>query len=66
MHTPVSVHYNELEKIQVNRSIVLMDAYLKHPDRFVNGISESKPVPNEVWSNKPEEKTQQVEIIKNI
>ena len=63
MHTPVSVHYNEHEKVQVKRSIVLMDAYLKHPERFVKGVSEPKPIPNEVWINKPEVKTQQVKIV---
>ncbi|NLW30973.1 MAG: hypothetical protein GXY77_05895 [Fibrobacter sp.] len=66
MHTPVSVHYNEYQKIQVKRSIVLMDAYLKHPERFVKGASEPKPVPNELWINKPEGKTQQVEMVTNI
>lgn len=66
MHTPVSVHYNEYQKIQVKRSIVLMDAYLKHPERFVKGASKPKPVPNEEWINKPEGKTQQVEMVTNI
>jgi len=43
-----------------------MDAYLKHQERFVNGVSEPKPVPNEVWSNEPEVKTQHVKMVKNI
>lgn len=43
-----------------------MDAYLKHPERFVKGASEPKPVPNELWINKPEGKTQQVEMVTNI
>ena len=46
--------------------LVLMDVYLKNPDRFVKGISEAKPVPNEVWINKPEVKIQQVETVTNI
>lgn len=54
MLTPESVHHGIYQQILEKRSIVLADAYMNHPERFVKGISGVKPLPQEVWINKPE------------
>lgn len=56
MLTPDNVHYNQFETILNARSVVLMNAYMDHPERFVKGIPSVKQVPKEVWINKPIEK----------
>lgn len=53
MMTPYSVHYGTAEKTLEQRSVVLMQAYMEHPERFVKGIPSVKTVPREVWINKP-------------
>lgn len=53
MLTPESVHFNQYHTILKSRSIMLVNAYLEHPERFVKGISSVKQVPTEVWINKP-------------
>lgn len=55
MLTPASVHYNTYQKVLEQRSIVLADAYMQHPERFVRGISDVKQVPDKVYINKPEQ-----------
>jgi putative transposase len=65
MLTPVSVHYGEYAPIQANRSIVLIEAYMKHPERFVKGISEIKEVPGKVWINKPVQPSLVSEVLQN-
>jgi len=42
MLTPTSVHYNTYQKVLEQRSNVLADAYMQHPERFVRGISDVK------------------------
>ncbi len=56
MLTPNDVHYNSSQKIINQRSTTLVNAYLVHPERFVNGVPSIKTVPKEVWINKPETK----------
>jgi putative transposase len=58
MMTPCCVHYGTAETIQKQRSVVLVKAYLDHPERFVNGMPSPKDVPREVWINKPNVKEQ--------
>jgi putative transposase len=53
MLTPDTVHYNHCESILNARSIILMNAYLDHPERFVKGVPSVEQVPKEVWINKP-------------
>lgn len=53
MLTPREVHYGAFEQTLNQRSIVLMNAYLEHPERFVRGVPAVQPVPTEVWINKP-------------
>jgi len=56
MLTPASVHYSSHEQVLEQRSIVLTEAYMQHPERFVRGIPDVKQVPENVWINKPEQK----------
>ncbi|MBN1757514.1 MAG: transposase family protein [Chitinispirillaceae bacterium] len=58
MMTPYSVHYGTAEKTLEQRAVVLIQAYMNHPERFVNGIPSVKTVPREVWINKPNVKEQ--------
>lgn len=53
MVTPRDVHYGAVEQRLNQRSAVLANAYLDHPERFVQGVPEVKRVPEEVWINKP-------------
>ena len=54
---PAVVHYGQSEEILEARRQVLAAAYEKHPERFVAGKPVVKPVPREVWINKPDEST---------
>ena len=53
MVTPANVHYGKSDTVIEQRSNVLINAFLDHPERFVRGIPKVKTVPNEVWINKP-------------
>lgn len=66
MLTPVSVHYNSYQKILEKRLIVLADAYMQHPERFVRGIPDVKQVPENVWINKPEQEVLKQVLAKKI
>jgi putative transposase len=63
MMTPYSVHYGVDEKLRQQRSTVLMQAYVNHPERFVNGVPSLKAVPGEVWINKPIVKDQVTQVV---
>lgn len=56
MLTPKQVHYGEHEQVLKHRDIVLAEVYMNKKERFVKGISKSKPLPEAVWINKPEPK----------
>ena len=56
MLTPASVHTGSSESVLQSRSVTLITGYLNHPERFVRGIPKVKPLPREVWINKPIEK----------
>lgn len=58
--TPECVHYGTYQQILDKRAIALADAYMSHPERFVKGIPSVKPLPQEVWINKPEQKAAEV------
>ena len=53
MFTPASVHYCQTEPILAQRQRTLQAAYAAHPERFVQGVSQPKPVPETVWINPP-------------
>jgi len=53
MLTPDNVHYNQGRAILNAREMILMKAYLDHPERFVKGVPSVEQVPKEVWINKP-------------
>ena len=53
--TPATVHYGLAEAVTKQRSIVLQAAYLKHPERFVNGMPQPPKRPFAVWINPPQE-----------
>lgn len=59
--TPQEVHYGTHEQTQNHRAMVLVNAYLDHPERFVRGVPEVKQLPKEVWINKPSVKMQAVQ-----
>lgn len=63
MLTPYSVHYGlHVPKLE-QRSNVLVNAYLEHPERFVKGISSVQKVPAEVWINKPDFKERSTQTV---
>ena len=51
--TPEDVHYDRAESLQEERQRVLDQAYVKHPERFINGPPRAPKVPTEVWINQP-------------
>lgn len=53
MLTPAMVHYGEAPRIIANRSVVLSQAYERHPERFVKGQPMAKLLPKAVWINPP-------------
>jgi len=53
--TPVSVHYGFEPEIRAHRQQILDQAYLDHPERFVQGKPELQPLPDAVWINPPQE-----------
>lgn len=53
--TPVAVHYGFEPEIRAQRQSVLDQAYLDHPERFVQGKPELQSLPKAVWINPPQE-----------
>jgi putative transposase len=51
--TPEQVHYGRGKEILQKRSIVLDDAFKKHPKCFKGGIPQPLPVPQAAWINPP-------------
>jgi putative transposase len=51
--TPYDVHYGLAEQKIAKRSAVLLEAYAAHPERFTRGAPKLRPLPKEVWINKP-------------
>ena len=66
MLTPASVHYNTYQQVLEQRSIVLADAFMQHPERFVKGISDVKQVPDKVYINKPEQENPEKVLAKKL
>lgn len=53
MFTPADVHYGRAGELLDVRAGVLDAAYAAHPERFVKGPPLARPVPAEVWINRP-------------
>ena len=53
MLTPVTVHYGREKQVVKQRQMVLLDAFEKHPERFVNKTPEPLKLPEAVWINPP-------------
>jgi putative transposase len=58
--TPADVHYGRSGQMLQQRQQILLDAYRKHPERFVKGQPALQPLPSAVWINAPK---QEVELI---
>jgi putative transposase len=55
LHSPADVHYGRAEAIREQRGVVLLDAYSKHPERFVRKVPTPPALPGVAWINKPQE-----------
>lgn len=53
--TPEAVHYGRAEELQVQRTVVLTQAYLRTPERFVHGRPRPPALPIAAWINEPRE-----------
>jgi len=53
LFTPADVHHGRTDRLLAARAGVLAGAYAVHPDRFVTGPPRPRPVPAEVWINRP-------------
>jgi len=51
--TPSVLHHGLAEKCNQDRQKVLKQAYIDHPERFVNGCSKPLTLPTEAWINPP-------------
>jgi putative transposase len=54
--TPAAVHYGRSEKIGKARQHTLLEAYRKHPERFVRGVPKAPVLPQMAWINPPPRK----------
>lgn len=52
--TPYAVHYNLAEDVQRMRQHTLLDAYNRHPERFVRQPPKPPELPEAAWINPPE------------
>jgi putative transposase len=53
MLTPAMVHYGQADSVLAGRQSVLAAAYAAHPERFVRGAPQVRPLPDAVWINPP-------------
>ena len=51
--TPGIAHFGKAEEVIGKRNEVLMQAFLKHPDRFKWKIPKAPELPKAVWINPP-------------
>jgi putative transposase len=58
--TPAAVHHGQADQVLAERHRVRMAAYLKRPERFVNGPPRLERLPEAVWINPPEKTTPQI------
>ena len=60
MLTPGQVHYGHADEVLTDRQRALEAAYAARPERFVNGPPKVPSLPEAVWINPPEDRTQTV------
>lgn len=53
MFTPADAHHGRTDRLLQTRADVLAGAYAAQPERFVKGRPWPRPVPCEVWINRP-------------
>lgn len=51
--TPEQLHYGQAQQVYEIRCEVLMEAFLKNPERFKGKVPLPPPLPTEAWINKP-------------
>jgi len=51
--TPADAHTGRAKELLEKRKRTLMEAYARHPERFVKGAPTPPNLPTEVWINKP-------------
>jgi putative transposase len=51
--TPATVHHGKVEAVTQLREVVLSEAFMAHPERFVRGMPQPPVVPEAAWINKP-------------
>jgi putative transposase len=56
--SPAACHFGQAQQIVDHRQTVLDQAFLAHPERFVNGHPSPPQLPTEVWINQPAQHTQ--------
>lgn len=56
--TPADVHYGRAGQVLQQRQQVMLDAYLKYPERFVKGQPLLQPLSSAVWINAPKGKVE--------
>lgn len=61
MLTPATVHYGREKQVTKQRETVLLEAFDKHPERFVNKIPEPMKLPEAVWINPPKTEDDNIE-----
>jgi putative transposase len=60
MLTPAQVHHGYGLEVLEQRQRALNASYAARPDRFVNGPPQVAALPNAVWINPPQDKTENV------
>ena len=53
--TPEAVHCGRAKELKARRAVVLTQAYLRTPERFVKGRPQPPELPGATWINKPKE-----------
>ena len=53
--TPDAVHHGRAEELQAKRTVVLTQAYLRTPERFVKARPRPPALPTAAWINEPKE-----------
>lgn len=64
--TPQQVHDGIAPEVLAARHQTRLQAYMAHPERFVNGCPQPNSLPQEVWINKPEGLSPPIEPAKRV
>ncbi len=56
LFTPHDVHYGLAEAKREERTLVLAEAFARHPERFPRGRPAPRPLPTAVWINPPKDR----------